>query len=154
MYLPPFVTIPENQRKNYQLLRVVLYIFVILFVATLAIKALFPTLSFSFDFRNPGASKNTLLNPRAPDGTERNNGKIEANGIFLANASNAGDFSHANLSLSLEKESEVPASASFLLRRSYRDFWLPDGEAVTSFPSETLYVVNGTYYALRDNTLY
>ena len=154
MFLSPVVIIPKEQQRNYLLLRIILYVGVALFISTLALKAFFPTLPFSFDFRNPGASKNTLLDPHAPNATDRKNGKIEADGTLIAYASSASDFSQVRSQINLERDSEQPETLHFSLRRSYRDFWLPTGDPITEFPTETLYVVDGTYYALRENTLY
>ncbi|MDP3957666.1 MAG: hypothetical protein Q8Q10_04155 [bacterium] len=146
----PLIPIPEHWQHRYRILRAILWAAVISFVIVFALRALFPTLIFSFNFKTPSSSKNNLLAPRSPDTTPRTNGKIEAGGMLVADVGVVGDFSQAATSLTLEKKSAVPDTLAFSLRRSYRSFFLPTGPPVTSFPEESLYRVDTTYYALRD----
>ncbi|HLC95564.1 MAG TPA: hypothetical protein VJH89_03700, partial [Patescibacteria group bacterium] len=118
------------------------------------VHTLFPTLTFSFNFKTPSSSKNNLVNPHSPDNTLRTNGKIETDGTLIINAGVVGSFSTARTTVTLEKQSPIPDALTISLRRSYRGFLLPIGSPITGFPKETLYTVDGTYYALRGNTLY
>ncbi|MEK9151306.1 MAG: hypothetical protein AAB547_01600 [Patescibacteria group bacterium] len=153
-FTEPIIPIPEAWRKRYQVLRVLLYIAVISTVIIFALRVLFPTLVFSFNFKTPGSSKNNILDPRSPENTPRTNGKIETGDTLIADAGIVGSFSQARAQVTLEKQSAIPESLEFSLRRSYRSFLLPTGADVTGFPQESLYKIEGTYYALRNDTLY
>src|SRR3990167_3986739 len=148
------VAIPKEWQSRYRILRAILCAAVILFVIIFALRALFPTLVFSFNFKTPSSSKNKLLDPRSPDTTPRTNGKIEAGGTLVTDVGVIGDLSQAAATLTLEKKSALPDTLAFSLRRSYRSFFLPTGSPITSFPKESLYRIDATYYALRSGTLY
>ena len=150
----PIIPIPEHWQHRYRILRAILYAAVILFVIIFALRAFFPTLIFSFNFKTPSSSKNKLLNPRSPDTTPRTNGKIEAGGTLVTDIGVIGDLSQATASVTLEKKSAIPDTLAFSLRRSYRSFFLPTGSSVTSFPKESLYRIDAIYYALHNGTLY
>lgn len=154
MFFPSPITIPATWQSRYSLLRAILYIVIIVFITIFALRAIFPTLIYSFNFKTPNSSKNNLLDPRSSANTPRTNGKIETTGTLITNAGIVGSFSQANVSVTLEKKSALPDSLSFSLRRSYRSFFLPTGTVITDFPKESLYKVDNTYYALRDGTLY
>ncbi|OGI22470.1 MAG: hypothetical protein A2808_03140 [Candidatus Moranbacteria bacterium RIFCSPHIGHO2_01_FULL_55_24] len=152
----PFLseTLSPVWSKRYRSLRVLLFIAMFSTVFFLAQKALFPTIPFTFDFKNPGASKNSFLDPRAPDGSSRGNGRLEAEGILIGNAGISGNFSHASISLVPEDKSSDPETLEFSLRRGYRAAWLPEGAPLDGFPKDTLYRIGDRYYSLRDDTLY
>lgn len=154
MFPAPPVAIPQIWQSRYRILRAILYALVISIIIAFALRTIFPTLTFSFNFKTPGSSKNNLLDPRSPDATPRESGKIETDGTLITNAGIVGDFSQVNVSVTLEKKSAVPESLAFSLRHSYRSFFLPTGTPVTSFPEESLYKIDDTYYALRDGILY
>ena len=87
------VAIPKEWQSRYRILRAILCAAVILFVIIFALRALFPTLVFSFNFKTPSSSKNKLLDPRSPDTTPRTNGKIEAGGTLVTDVGVIGDLS-------------------------------------------------------------
>ncbi len=149
----PIISIPPDWQKRYQMLRALLYAIVILTVGVFALRVLFPTLVFSFNFKTPSSSKNNILDPRSPIDTPRTNGKIEKDGALIADTGVVGNFSDAAVRVVLEKNSAVPENLAFSLRRSYRGFLLPTGTPVTGFPEATLYKVDGTYYALQNGVL-
>lgn len=154
LFTEPTIPVPEAWRKRYQLLRALLYMIVIATVVIFALRVLFPTLIFSFNFKTPSSSKNNLLDPRSPENIPRTNGKIEAGGTLIADAGIVGNFAQARAHVTLEKQSALPENLAFSLRRSYRSFLLPTGTDVTGFPEESLYKIDGTYYTLRDGTLF
>ena len=153
-YAEPIIPIPPHWQRRYRILRGLLYVIVIVSVGLFALRVLFPTLIFSFNFKTPGSSKNNLLDPRSPENLPRTNGKIEASGTLVADAGVVGNFSHAQALVTLEKDSVLPETLELTLRRSYRGFLLPTGASVTGFPEAALYRVDETYYALKDGTLY
>ncbi|MFZ2187667.1 MAG: hypothetical protein WAV46_03545 [Candidatus Moraniibacteriota bacterium] len=148
------ILIPHHFQRYYQIARAFLYAIVIASTIVFALRILFPTLFFSFNFRTPDSSSNTLLDPHATDNTPRTNGKIGKDGMLIATASVTGEFSQALISLTLEKKSTRPNTLNVSLRRSYRSFLLPTGRPITGFPAESLYKVDTVYYALRDGSLY
>lgn len=153
-YSEPIIPIPTPLKHRYQILRVFLYVIVILATILFALRVLFPTLLYSFNFKTPSSSKNNLLDPRSPENAPRTNGKIESDGTLVADAGVVGTFSRAEILVSLEKNSPLPESLELILRRSYRSFLLPTGLPLTDFPDAALYKIDETYYALQGGTLY
>lgn len=150
----PIIAIDPKWQKRYSLFRGLLYVFVTLIALLFISRALFPTLVFSFNFKTPSSSKNTLLTPRSETGTVRTNGKIEAEGTLITDTAAVGNFSQVNVEATLENKSALPQTLDFSLRRSYQSFLLPTGPVIGNFARESLYHIDTTYYALRDNTLY
>lgn len=148
--IPSFVPIPDRWQKRYFFLRVVLYIIIVSITISFALRALFPIIEQGFNFRTPSSSRNNIVDPRSSDGTLRTNGQVEKGGLLVANTTAAGNFSQANVLVALEKNSRTE-TLDFSLRRSYRSFLLPAGEVVSTFPTEPLYIIDGTYYALRSD---
>ncbi|MBI2439273.1 MAG: hypothetical protein HYV45_01575 [Candidatus Moranbacteria bacterium] len=151
------VVIAPHWQSTYRFARILLYIVTSIIIVAFSLRVLFPTLTFSFDFRAPDSSKNNLLHPRSPEHVTRKNGQLEKNGTLIADVGVVGNFSTALISFSLEKKSAIPDSDNpfnVSLYRSYRGFFLPHGMSIQSFPKEILYYSDTAYYALRDNTLY
>ncbi|MFZ1655157.1 MAG: hypothetical protein WBO92_02690 [Candidatus Moraniibacteriota bacterium] len=151
---PPFAPIPEPLRPLYIKLRITLAVGFALAGIALAYTFLFPTMTTSFDFRNPKSSRNQIFDPRAETGTPRTNGKLETGGQLVANTSPLGDFSHLALSVDLEKQSETPNHIEATIQKGYRAYLFPVGATLTDFPAAELYRIAGTYYALRDGQLH
>ncbi|OGI15562.1 MAG: hypothetical protein A2878_02865 [Candidatus Moranbacteria bacterium RIFCSPHIGHO2_01_FULL_54_31] len=148
------IALPPRLKRRYAILRTLLYATIIATVIVFGLRVLFPTLTFTFNFKTPSASKNNLLDPRDPLGSHRTNGKIETGGTLIADVGVIGSFARASSDITLEKASALPESLEFSLRRSYRGFLLPTGEPITSFPEASTYKIDGTYYTLTDGTLY
>lgn len=148
------IHIPENWQYHYKILRAIMYLAIVLAVGTFALRVLFPTLIFSFNFKTPNSSKNNILAPRSPENIPRVNGKLETGSALIANVGTFGNFSQAKINITLEKKSPVPETLNISLRRSYRSFMLPTDDPVTGFPEAELYKIDETYYAIQDNTLY
>jgi len=148
------LAIPPHLKRSYRIARVFLYVFFIAGTSLFLVQTFFPTLTFSFNFRTPSSSKNSLLDPHSDKDIPATNGKITQNEMFITTASAIGEFSLADISFSLEKKSALPNTLEVTLKRSYRSFFLPTGVPLTNFPEESLYRVDDTYYALRDGTLY
>ncbi|MFA9262362.1 MAG: hypothetical protein ACEQSB_03340 [Undibacterium sp.] len=151
---PPFAPIPHSLEPIYRKLRITL--FVLLFAGGLgfAYTFIFPTITTSFDFRNPKSSKNQIFDPRSSDGAARTNGKTVPAENLIVNTSPIGDFSTLSISLDLEKKSATPAAIDIRIRRNYRAFLFPLGEPILGFESRSLYRIDDTYYELRDKVLY
>lgn len=153
-FINPVIAIPPDWQKRYQMLRALIYALILLIVGVSALSILFPTFVFSFNFKTPSSSKNHILDPRDPVGTPRTNGKVENDGVLIANAGVVGNFSSATAQVVLEKNSAVPENMHLSLRRSYRSFLLPIGTPIAGFPEATLYKVDGVYYALQNGVLF
>jgi len=147
--------IADDWQSRYRIFRLTLYLIIIAVTLVFMLRVFFPTLIQRFDFRTPQSSKNTILSPRSPQNTPRFNGKIESGGTLVADTTVVGDFSLINVDAALEKKSAVPETLDFTLRRGYQSFFYPTGEKISYFPyQESVYFIEGTYYALRDDILY
>lgn len=154
LIIPSPIALPEHWRKRYRIARLSMYLLIGAVTVFFAMRVLFPTITQRFDFRTPDSSKNTLLAPRAGDSTPRTNGKIEKNGVLVADTTVLGGFSQVDITATLEKKSAIPETLDFTLRRSYQGFLYPTGEPVTNFPDEKVFRSGDTYYALRDQKLF
>jgi len=152
--LPSFIVIPSSWKTRYVVLRIGMYVLIFSIALTFALRVLFPTLEQGFNFRTPSSSRNNIVDPRVAAGELRTNGKMNPDETLLSNTSVAGDFSQIKVSITLEKNSEIPETALFSLRRSYRSFLYPIGSPLSNFPSETIFRVDDDYYALRNNVLH
>lgn len=152
--LPSISPIPEHLETAYVRLRIALYLVAAILIGSFAYRTLFPILEFPFDFRTPGSSKNTLLEPRSDAGVPRENGKIEAGGTLIADAAAMGTFSAATVEAVFEKKSDIPDTLSFSIKRSYRSFLLPTSAPIGRPDEGTLYRVDDAYYALRNGALH
>lgn len=137
---PSNIPVPWNTR--YKIARIILGTVFVIAGIYFSYLILFPSQSFVFDFKNPQASKNTLLDPHAPDGTSLGKGNISANTPLVIDAALAqGDYSVLAATLTPEKKStqilkqiqddtQIP-QGSITVRKSYRAFFLPTGAPIT-----------------------
>ncbi|MEP7162566.1 MAG: hypothetical protein ABI747_02280 [Candidatus Moraniibacteriota bacterium] len=153
MFRPP-VAIPENLELPYIFLRGLLWCAVLVLGVLFSLALLFPDFQYNFFFATPKSTKNNLMNPRLMDSTPRLNGKIDSTQTLTVDAGVMGDFSLARVTAVLEKKSELPTQVTATLRRSYRAFLYPTEKPIDVFPREDLFIVDGTYYALRDGILH
>ena len=151
---PPFAPIPSHLNPLYRKLRITLWIVLALAGTAITYRFLFPTILTSFDFRNPKSSRNQIFDPRSETGTLRTNGKLETGGTLIANTSPLGDFSRLSIGIDLEKRSESPSRIAVSVRKNYRAFLYPVGEAIADFPAAELYRANSIPYLLRDGRLH
>ncbi len=153
MSFNPPITIPPHRQHLYRKLRLLLWVGILAILTLLVSAFLFPHLVYRFDFSTPNSSKNNLLNPRLADATPRLNGKFDPSLSLTLNAGVVGNFSKALLTANLEKKSFLPTTLKGTLRRSYQAFWFPEGESLDTFPTEAIYRIDSTYYALRNEIL-
>jgi hypothetical protein len=154
MISSPPLSIPKPWQRLYLFLRVALYMSLFFMTIFILLRVLFPVLTQTFDFRSPDSSKNTILNPRSTESHPRTNGKIEKAGILIADITVVGDFSQVTTTATLTKNSLLPPTLLFSLRRSYQSFLYPTGTAITDFPATLNYRVGDIYYALLNDTLF
>lgn len=123
--------IPNPWDRRYKVARAVLFSAFIIMGAYMLFLILFPSQSLSFDFKNPEASKNTLLDPHAPDGASLDKGNISAETPIIIDASIArGDYSLLQNVFTPDKKSPLP-NGSMTTQKSYRAFFLPTGTPIT-----------------------
>ncbi|TXH02420.1 MAG: hypothetical protein E6R05_04210 [Candidatus Moraniibacteriota bacterium] len=142
------------QKVLYTRLRILLWIVIIVGGGSFIMSMLFPTITQSFDFDNPGSSRNTIVDPRAVDNTSLTTGKVNVNDSLIANTSLLGDFSSATIRFTLEADSARPEAVTANLKRDYRALLLPPGEPMTSAPQDSIVLIGSTHYLVKDNTLF
>lgn len=167
---PSFLTaipIPPARRRLYHALRAILYAGFLSIVSVIGYSFLFPSQGFTFDFRNPDAAKNTLLDPRDADDTPERKGAVKENGTLTLNNGALGIFSDAAVSIQLKKDSSLPKNITLTAQKGYREVFLPEGPAA-EFPgwksiqlriidghaNGSLFRIGGNVYQLIDGTLY
>jgi len=149
----PFPIAPEL-KSTYTRLRLLLWGLTLFGGGAFFLSLLFPTITQSFDFRNPGASRNSIVDPQDSDHTPLTNGKLANDQTLQAYTSLLGDFSAASIAFTLEQDSAFPESIPATLKRTYRAMLLPVGEPIAAVQPENILHVQNTYYVLKNDTLY
>lgn len=142
------------QKVLYTRLRILLWIVILVGGGSFVMSMLFPTITQSFDFDNPGSSRNTIVDPRAVDNTSLTTGKVNANDSLIANTSLLGDFSSATIRFTLEADSARPEAVTANLKRAYRAMLLPQGDPIATVQSATVLRGGDTYFVLKNETLF
>jgi hypothetical protein len=122
-------------RRRYQMARVLLGITFCGASLFFFFLVLFPSAFFSFDFKNPSASKNTLLWPHNSDGVSLGKGNLAQNTTLITDvATPANDYSLLSITLTPDKKSPrpLPQVGTVVIQKSYRTFFLPEGDPVTT----------------------
>lgn len=123
---------PEPWRRIHRIARRYLIILCILAVGYFVFIILFPSQSLSFDFKNPGASKNTLLYPHDSNNISLAKGNLSEKSQLITDAPiESGDYSIATVTLTPDTNTP-PRQGDALLQKSYRAFFLPEGEPVVN----------------------
>ena len=92
---------------------------------------LFPSANFIFSFKNPDSLKNTVADPRKENGELIRNGQISGDEKMIFDTNLVGDFSEAEVSFTLTGKSSTIEDGSVSVRKSFRSFFYPEGEAIT-----------------------
>jgi hypothetical protein len=150
----PSPIVPKPLRGYFHISRTAL---ILLFVAAgtaFIYKTIFPSQEFRFSFETPNASSNSLEIPKARDGSEAKKGMITENSALFTYAGTIGAFSSIRVELTLEKDSPRPDQRPEIsIRKSYRSFFYPEGEPVSSPSKDRGFVVGGTAYFFSDGKL-
>jgi hypothetical protein len=128
--------------KIYRFSKIGLYLAFSITVLIFAYKTLFPANTFTFFFKTPLASKNTIVAPRNSGGDKYNNGKIKANeGLVFDTPLNEmrSNYSTVKVRLTMKKDAALTPE-SLTLRKSYRAFFYPEGTPVEK--DELLQMIN------------
>lgn len=153
------IPLPPEKIRLYHTLRAVLFAGFFSIVIGIGYSFLFPSQSFTIDFRNPDAAKNTLLDPRDASGTVARKGSIGKDSLLIVNGGALGIFSDATVSVQLQKNSSLPENINLTTQKGYREILLPEG-APAEFPTwkreenAQLFRIDGNIYQLSSGTLY
>lgn len=151
-YSEPFFAIPASERRYYLIGRLFIFISFLSLILFFALRIIFPTLPFAFDFHTPQSTKNTFLEPRrASDQSPITNGKIDAREALIGNFDGQGTFSRIRISFDLDKKSGGAMNPKATVSRSYRSFFLPiDDIPLSSFEHPPLYRDKDNIYYMQD----
>lgn len=152
----PSTIVPERFRSRYRLLRIALFVTFIMATFLFVYRTLFPSKEFLFSFSNPETAKNTLEDPVETDGTSLRKGRVAAGRTIHTFAGTVGTFSSTKVRIVLEKDSPIPSDGSLRisLRKSYRSYFLPEGDPIRVIPKERGLSVNGVPYLFQTDRLY
>lgn len=146
----PVDILPSEIRPRFRIFQFALFFLFLVIGTTAGFFLLFPSRTHSFDFRHPDSSKNTLETV-LPD--DISGGKIPADRILRSYAGTVGDFSSVRFEMTLEPDSDLPENAEVTVRRSYRSFFLPDGEPANSHPEDRVLAIDGMPYLFSEETI-
>jgi hypothetical protein len=142
--------IPEPWNRRYVIARILL---VLVFIAAgiyFAFLVLFPSQSSLFDFKNPQASKNTLLDPQTPDGASLEKGNVTSTVPLIIDAALIhGDYSLLNITIIPDKKSALPEGV-VTIQKSYRAFLLSEGDAISEENTNTNNFQSGALLSFAD----
>jgi hypothetical protein len=136
--------LPAPWDKRYRIIRAWLLVLYFLAVAFFLYLILFPSQSFQYNFRNPRAARNTILDPRTPQDVSLEKGQLSATTPFLFDTAFNGLYSHARVIFNMEEDT-LPSTGTLTAQRSFRSFFYPEGPAA-SFPAGTLLKHNQEYF--------
>ncbi|MDD5083608.1 MAG: hypothetical protein PHT88_01545 [Candidatus Moranbacteria bacterium] len=151
------LSIPKPWQARYNIARVLLVLAFTFAAAYFAFLVLFPSQSLVFDFKNPQASKNTLLDPRGADDSILDKGNIPALMPLLVDAPvMRGDYSLFHINI-LTDSKFTKSKANFTwptgettLRKSYRAFFLPIGSPITEINPNQTAIHSGSLLSFAD----
>lgn len=125
--------------RVYCTLRITLWGIFLVSMSMFAFSILFPSQDLSYTFSDSKVGGNELVRPRAEDGTPRENGRIHEGETLIVDASVLGDFSHAQVSISMKDSLDITKlrDMNIVTKRSQQAFFYPKGLPAT-FPSGTL----------------
>jgi hypothetical protein len=144
----------ELWEKRYKNARFLVYLVFVLSMAYAAYLLLFPSANFVFSFKNPDSLKNTVADPRKENGELIRNGQVEGDKKMIFDTNLVGDFSEAEVSFTLNGKSSNIEEGDVEVRKSFRSFFYPEGDAITKIDTPQLFKISDDYYQLKDNTLY
>lgn len=146
------IRLAGSWRKTYLYAKIATYLLFAIFVTFTAYKLLFPSFYFDYFFNITDAKKNTLFPPTNEQGTPLKNDVLSGGGVLSFNTSLIGNFSDANMTLSLKDDSASPTQGSFTIQKSYQAFSYPLGET-WGFKNGSLLTNGGAYYIISDGKL-
>jgi hypothetical protein len=147
------IKLQPSLQKKYDTARIILHVVFVFAMLFVAYRILFPIVPLDFNLATPDANKNTLVAPRLGQ-TNKFPPKrtIRTNETLLFNANPEGQFSDANISFVLGKNTADLESTEIKIRKSYQAFFYPTGDPV-GFPNATLLSTTDANYYLVSNGL-
>lgn len=151
----PSPIVPKPLRGRFQLFRAVLLVFFFGAGALFGYRTIFPSQSFTFLFENPDTGKSTLEEPHSQDEKSLKKGRITKSDLLRTYAGTVGSFSSVHVELALERDSVKPSQEiEISLRKSYRSFFAPEGEPVSTLPKERGFLTDKAAYFFSDGKLF
>ena len=138
--------------KRYPYLRGAVFSLFTLIAIFIAYKILFPSASFTFSFHNPNSSKNTVIDPRLPEGNRFENGNIPEGKSLVFDTALIGDFSKVSVDFNLEGETSKMLEGKIWMRKSYRSFFYPVGKPL-GFRDGSLLKNGSEYFMVSDGSV-
>lgn len=143
-------TMPDTWKKRSRYARAILILAFLSAATYFSFIVLFPSRSFLFDFKNPQASKNTLLDPHDSDGAFLGKGNIPEQKTLIMDAPiEKGDYSLMDISFTPDKKSQASQGMA-VIRKSYRAFFLPEGDPVSQPAAYTGKFHSGSLVSFAD----
>ncbi|MFC1756354.1 hypothetical protein ACFLY1_00200 [Patescibacteria group bacterium] len=146
------VRLSDDWRKKYLILRAAVYFLAFLACIYIAFQVLFPVKSFDYFFKSAGALKNTIISPRNYQNNTLAKGHFSKDSGLIFDTALAGDFSEAEIILTLEKESLPLESGNVSARKSFQAFFYPEGKSI-GFKSGSLLKNKDNYYIVSNGQL-
>jgi len=124
------VKLNKESLKKYRICQIFLYLFSISFGFFVFFSIVFPTAYFSFSFLNPSSTKNNIVRPRNAESILPDRGKVVNGEKMDFDTSLIGSYSKAIIMVDLAKKSEAISSGKISVKKSYQDFFYPEGDLV------------------------
>lgn len=135
---------------RYRITHALLILTFILAVLYFSFLVLFPSQSFLFDFKNPQASKNTLLEPQSSTGESLEKGNISSDTPLIIDAALVhGDYSTLAITLTPDKKAALPAG-TVTIQKAYRAFFLPEGDPINNMDTSVQKIRSGSLLSFAD----
>jgi len=151
----PTPIIPKPLRKRFHVFRGMLLFAFIGAGISFSYKVVFPEQNLLFSFENPDTGKSTLEEPFSIEGKTLKKGRITSDETLRTYAGTVGSFSSVHIELVLEKDSAKPKEGlDISLRKSYRSFFTPLADPISSTPKDRGFVVDQTAYFFSDGKLF
>lgn len=124
-------------------------------LAAIAYTLIFSTQHFSYTYLTSEQQGEQVLEmPTGFDGAPFENGRVPAHEILHTYAGTAEDISSASVRVTLRRIEEMPDTISLSIRRSYRAFFLPEGDPLSGMPEERVLAIDGLPYLLMNEMLH
>jgi hypothetical protein len=124
------VSLDKNNYTIYGRLQAVLYLLAIIAAFYLAYLVIFPTQYFRFSFPNPNSTQNNITGVHDSGMVFPDRGRFDSSGNIFFYSSLQGNYSQADVSFALDKDSEAMENGTLEVRKSYQAFLYPEKDAV------------------------
>lgn len=143
------VALSPKWSRRYMVCRALLYMCFAAAYVVFGYKTVFPSPGFFYDFKNEGSLKNTLFEPRYSENDPVIKGNYVHKSPLVFDAALIGNFSDAEIGITLDKKSPPLKTGVVEIRKSYRDFFYPIGSPI-GFKDGTLITNGGSYWIISN----